>query len=144
LQLYRALFIHACGNRLVLANQNLAQLMPNKLDLFFRYLTTSKLRVFSFGVVNKLIKLRLISRLLEEFFNLLVRKIGTSGAGSLCFKVIFRDNHRANQLKLALNLKLVANSFGSSLFGNGEQFAKVLRKILASCRIRCKACPELG
>jgi len=67
----------------------LSQLLPNLLQLLVRNLTAGNLGVFSFGVIYELIKLCLVSRLLEKLVYFLIRNIRPGSSSSLCFALVF-------------------------------------------------------
>ena len=142
-----ALLIDARGNCPLLADEHLAQLVPDLFHLFFRNLAAGHLRVLRLGIVNELIKPCLVTGLFEKLFNLLVGDVWWR-SGSQRFEIVLRYDDRPNQFKLSLNLRTIGDylllygkrtvRFGSfnvdrnrpRLFGNRQQLAQVFRETL--------------
>src|SRR5882672_11540559 len=114
LQVDGTFFIGAGGNSSLFADQDLSQLTSDLLQLFVRNLTTSQLRVFGFCIIDELVKLRLVSRLLEKLIYFLFGDIRTRWARTLRFEIVFGYDDSAHQIKLPLHFWFIADAFGAS------------------------------
>jgi len=105
------------------------------------------LRIFRFSVSQKLVPLRLISRLFEKVFDFLIRDIW-SGRIALRFEKVLRYDSRTNQFQLPFHFRAAGdqllldlsrairlNSFhfdrcGARFIGNREQLVQVFGEAL--------------